>query len=98
MSLLLPDGVDHLADLPAPLFDAIRRALGFLTFDELPKDERPPRSIWMDGEELSKWFKAVERRRAEKYGLESDGKMSDATIDGPVSENDVEGILGMKRR
>lgn len=52
----------------------------------------------MDGEELSKWFKAVERRRAEKYGLESDGKMSDATIDGPVSENDVEGILGMKRR
>jgi hypothetical protein len=94
-SLLLPDGIDHLADLPSQLFDAVRFALGFLSFDELPKDERPPRNIWMDGPELRKWFKAVERRREEKFGLSKDD-MSDQ-IDGPVEENDVEGILGMSR-
>lgn len=68
--------------------------LGFLSFDELPREERPPRSIWMEGPELRKWFKAVEERREEKFGLRDKGEES---YDGPVQENDVEGILGMKR-
>lgn len=68
MSLLLPEGVDHLADLPHPLFHAIQLALHFLKFDELEEDERPPRNIWLDGQEMSAHWAQVKRRREEKYG------------------------------
>jgi hypothetical protein len=61
-----------------------------------PKDERPPREIWNDSRELSKWFKAVEKRREEKYG--DPDRISDEKIDGPVETNDVETLLGMRRR
>lgn len=72
MSLLLPEGIDRLDDLPYTLWNAIRVALGFLNFDELPKDERPPRDIWLDGDEMRKHWTAVERRREEKYGTSSE--------------------------
>lgn len=77
------------------MFDAIRNALGWLTFDELPRDERPPRNIWTDGKRLSAHFRAVERRREEKYG----GSQSDVSdqIDGPVEQNDTEALLGLRR-
>jgi hypothetical protein len=71
VSAVLPEGVDKLQDVPFPLFDAIRLALGFLNFDELPKDERPPRRIWLDHDAMSAHWAAVERRRKEKY--EGDG-------------------------
>lgn len=74
------------------MFNAIRDAIGFLGFDELPKDERPPRSIWDSGKELRRWFKAVEARREEKYGLKSGDR-----IEGPVEENDVHALLGLKK-
>lgn len=90
MSHLLPDGIDHLADLPHTLFNAIRMAFGFLSFDELPKDEKPPRKIWLDGDEMKKWWKAVERKRKAKYGGDDD---IDVDIEGDVSENDTERIL-----
>jgi hypothetical protein len=93
VSLLLPEGIEHLADLPYVMFNAIRDALGYLGFDELPTDERPPRSIWDSGKELRRWFKAVEVRREEKFGLKS----GDKQIEGPVEENDVYGLLGMKK-
>jgi hypothetical protein len=60
--------VDHLADLPHPLFDAIRLALYFLSFDELDSDERPPRRIWMDADAMRDWWAHVKRLREEKYG------------------------------
>lgn len=77
------------------MFDAIRHALGWLSFDELPRDERPPRNIWTDPKRLSEHFKAVERRREEKYGGSQDG-VSDK-IDGPVVQNDTEALLGIRR-
>lgn len=58
----------------------------YLAWEELPKDERPPRRIWLDGEDLTDWFKEVERRREEKYGSGSSRGGSD--IDDPV-ENDA---------
>lgn len=94
MSLLLPDGISHLADLPYQLFHALRLALGFLSFDELPKDERPPRSIWLVGDEMRQWFKAVERQRDRKYGLKSEDGVSD-DIEGPVEQNDTARLLGL---
>lgn len=82
MSLLLPDGITHLADLPNTMFDALRLALSFLQFDELPKDERPPRRIWLDPERMSEWWKAVEKRRDER--IKGDGS---SEIDDPVSNS-----------
>lgn len=70
MSELFPEGVANVRDLPYRLFDAIRMALVFIGFDELPKDERPPRKIWLDEEKLNSWFAEVEAKRKR----ESEGK------------------------
>lgn len=94
VSLLLPSGIDHIADLPLNMFNALRQALGFLTFEELPKDERPPRRIWLKPDELRAWFSEVERRREEKYGSQSDGRI-DEPIRGPVERNSTRELLGL---
>jgi hypothetical protein len=72
VSVLLPEGVSKLHDIASPMFDAIRMALGFLHFDELPKDERPPRRIWMDPDAMGEHWAKVERIRKEKYGGDGD--------------------------
>lgn len=94
VSAIFPEGIDDIRDLPYTYFDAIRIALGFLTFDELPDDERPPRSIWMEGDLMQAHWKAVKKARDAKYG---DGDIRDEEIEGPVSQNDTEALLGMKR-
>lgn len=43
-------------------------ALAFLHFEELPKEEQPPKEIWFNSEKMSEHWKAVEQRRKEKYG------------------------------
>lgn len=63
---LFPPGVDHLFELPHTLFDLIQQALRFLDFEELPRDERPPKSIWEDPEAMTAHFEMVEARRKEK--------------------------------
>jgi hypothetical protein len=85
MDLLLPDGVESLYDMPHNIMDAITLALHFLSFAELPSEEQPPRAIWLDAEELSKWWKAVKRKRRREAGLDEDD--IDKDIDGPVSRN-----------
>lgn len=55
--------------------------LGFLSFDELPKDETPPRRIWLEGDLMKAHWAEVERARKAKYG----GK--DEAIDGPSERN-----------
>jgi hypothetical protein len=83
VSRLFPDGIEHLADLPHTFHDALVFALQILSWEELPKDERPPRNIWLDPKALNAHFKRVDRMRKEKYGGGSD----DDDIDGPVSHN-----------
>jgi hypothetical protein len=82
MSLLLPEGVDHLDELPYTIHDHIVTGLSFLRFEELPKDEQPPREIWMEHDLMKQHFKAVEAIRKEKYGLKSDD-IRDTPISGP---------------
>jgi hypothetical protein len=65
---MLPEGITRLDDCPYTYWNAVRMALGFLSFDQLPSDERPPRKIWMDSDEMRKHWSAVERARDEKYG------------------------------
>lgn len=85
MSDLLPEGVDDLLDLPFTLAGAIRSALLFLSFDELPREERPPKSIWLDGRRLQEWFDEVRRDR----NRELDGK----PVDDPVENAAAESLL-----
>jgi hypothetical protein len=88
VSLLLPDGIDHIDDLPYTFHNALVQSLGFLAMEELPKDERPPRRIWMERDLMKDHFKRVEAARDAKYGTGSgDTKMSDQPLDGPETRN-----------
>lgn len=82
---LFPAGVTHLADVPHTFHDALLFALQALSWEELPKDERPPRNIWMDGKALVKHFKRVEAKRKAEMEPDKDFKH----IDGPVEENEA---------
>lgn len=94
MSQLFPEGITKLDDLPYTHFDAILTGLQFLAFEELIKEERPPRDIWMEPKKLKEHFDLVERRRKAKYGGD-DGDIRDVPIDGPVEQNDVMKELGL---
>jgi hypothetical protein len=80
VSELFPAGITALTDLPYTLHEAIVRALLYLSWEELPKEDRPPRKMWLDADELGAWFKAVERRRDEQYGTHN----SSSGIEDPV--------------
>lgn len=84
LSILFPPGIQHARDLPYTIFDAIKLALVWLSYEELESDERPPKAIWLDHKEMKQWFKAVNRRRREKWGLKGEG---DGEIDGPTERN-----------
>lgn len=68
MSDLLPAGIRQLRDAPYPLQRAVKRALMFLSFEELPEEDVPPRNIWLANDELADWFKDVRRRQKERMG------------------------------
>lgn len=78
VSELYPPGITHLVELPDVLFDAIRKALQFISFQEnLDEDEMPPRSIWLDGEALEAHFAWVKEVRKEKYDIKGGGAIED---------------------
>lgn len=85
MSELLPDGVADVRDAPYVLLQAVSRALLILSFEELPRNERPARRIWLDDEALSDHFKLVERNRER----EAKGQ----AIEDPVDNDAARGLL-----
>lgn len=91
MSTLFPEGLRHLGDLPYTLFDAIRYALIFLGWEELPEDERPPRRIWHDGEALDEHFKAVKKAREAR--MRGDGKGGSREIEDPVDNSAARSMI-----
>lgn len=93
LDALLPTGVQGLRDCPYTVFDAIRLGGIFLSFDELPEDERPDKRIWLDGEQLTAWFSDVKRRREEQYGGGGSGKGWDKSIDDPVENEAAKGLI-----
>lgn len=82
--ILLPPGVSSVRDLPFTVFEAVREALTFISFDELPEDERPPRRMWNDRRALSRWFRRVRAMRKQKYGGGDDDDAWDKPIEDPV--------------
>jgi hypothetical protein len=77
VSLLWPAGVDHLSELPWNFFHAVRLAQVYLSFEELPDDERPKRRIWDDPEALKAHFKWVKAERERKYKTGGGSSSSD---------------------
>lgn len=90
VSELLPDGFSDLRDVPHAFFEALRTAVLVISFDELPKDERPPKRMWLDGEKLTAWFKLIEKRRDEKYG---GGAKGPGPIEDPVDNEAARSLL-----
>lgn len=45
------------------MHDAIKAALAWLSYEDLPKKERPPKSIWLDADKIRAWWAEVERNR-----------------------------------
>lgn len=88
VSSLIPEHHD-LRDLPYPLFEALRHALIFLSFDELPEDERPPKRIWLDGERMREWMEDVRRRRKQRY----EGGDSNREVEDPVQNEAARGLV-----
>lgn len=88
ISSLLPAGVDSLDDCPFPLFDAIQRGLVILSWDELPRDERPPRRIWDNDPALIEHFERVDRERERKFSVAGAG-----SIDDPVSNDAARSLI-----
>lgn len=89
---LLPPGVDGLLDCPYTVFEAIRLGQIYLSFDELPEDERPPKRIWLDADQITEWFSDVKRRREEKYSGGGRGGWDKSIVD-PVQNEAAKGLI-----
>jgi len=61
--LLFPPGVERIDELPAQLFEAIRVSMIYLSFEELPEEDRPPKKIWDDSAKLKLHFQQVKEKR-----------------------------------
>lgn len=72
ISSIFPPGISRLYDLPFTIFNAIRLALHFISFEELPREERPPKKIWLDGDRMTEWWREVEENRKRKLRGEGD--------------------------
>lgn len=84
--LLFPPGVTDLRELPGGYFDAITMALSFLSFEELPDDDRPPRKIWLNNEALKEHFAAVKARYKAKGDPNAPEPIEDP-VDNPAAKD-----------
>jgi hypothetical protein len=66
VSSLLPPGVKSLYDAPHMFVVAVKQALQFISFEELPTEERPPKWIWLDNERMTRWWDEVKLNRQNK--------------------------------
>ncbi len=65
---------------------AVNHALMVISwYENLPKDEQPPRHIWWSGELLDEWFRNVEEARGSRSTKKS-SSYEDAD-DAPMSAN-----------
>lgn len=88
---LYPPGITDLRDVPAIWFDAIRKALTFISWQEnLEEDEVPKRAIWLDPDALEDHFAGVKQRRKEKYEVKGGGEIEDP-VENPAAKDLVVG-------
>ncbi len=82
VSQLLPENTS-LLDAPFNLVDAIGTTLAFLSMEEWPLEDRPPRRIWFNEKAMKVHW---ERVKAKMRSGGSDDSF-DRPIDGPYEEN-----------
>lgn len=91
MSVLFPEGIHTLADLPHTIFDAIVVGMQFVRFEELEEDEKPKKAIYLDQKKLEAHFAAVKKRRKERSETDKDGRSRE--IEDPVSNDAAKGFV-----
>ena len=65
--LPLAEGLKDIKTLPHTISHFLRKGVQISSFNELPKDKRPPESLWDNQEMLDDWFDRVfEYRSKEK--------------------------------
>lgn len=69
---------------------AVNHALTVISwFENLPRDEQPPRHIWYSAELVDEWFRDVEHKRSSKYGASGKRRSSyEEADDVPMSSNE----------
>ena len=79
-----------ISEAPYDIVMAVNSSLTVLSwFENLPKDEQPPRWIWWSGELLDDWFTEVrERRDSRSHGGRKRSSWDDGE-DVPLSDNDL---------
>ena len=66
MRLPLTEGLDTAEDLPHTISSAILYRLKIDSFNELPKDKRPPRDLWNKSHKLEEFFDEVFDRKEQQ--------------------------------
>lgn len=59
----------------------------FVSFDELPEEETPPREIWLDPDRLKTFFDNVKKNREEK----SKGKQIEDPVENQAAKDLIVG-------
>lgn len=59
-----------MSDYPHTVAYCCKRQMQIDSFMELPKDKRPPESIWDNSDELDKWFDNVFHRDGGRTGID----------------------------
>lgn len=65
----------------------MKAALIFLSFEELPPEDMPPRNLWLDGKSLDEWFDEVRRRQKDKMrGRDIEDPVRNGALDLLINE------------
>jgi hypothetical protein len=80
-SVLFPQGVSSIEDVPADLALAIDHGFKILSWQEnLQEEEMPPKWMWHLDWELEKWFEEVEIARKSKYNSNPDDNLEEVPM------------------
>lgn len=83
-----PEG---LVNAPHDLVDALSESLTVLSwFENLPKDEQPPRHIWWSGDLLEQWFEDVRERRDPESRRNRRRSSYEEADDVPMADNELD--------
>jgi hypothetical protein len=70
---LWPREAKTIEDVPYDLVVAIEQGYTILGwYENLTNEERPPKWTWHLDHELVEWFKELDRKRKEKFNIDSD--------------------------
>lgn len=74
--------IEDVASLPHTISYVLRKAAQISSFNELPKDKRPPEYMWDNPDELERWFDKV-------FDYDSGSKPDSLTFE--ISDDEIEG-------